>query len=314
MSGISGVAGGDQMISLDDAAALQPELAPNEHAYVVERGDNMWTLAKDNGYVDENGNVDLQAFLQQNPHLDPSTGGRDPSLIYPGEVIIINGPENGTVETIDENGESAYQTFQDGEAVGHPVGTGENSAGGEVSVNENGQLINADGEPVTGWVLASDSAENDTLVWYEDGQPTASQQVVSDNGIVISVTNENGETIDGLDTQGNGWVTVEDTAEADTQVWYENGRPTASQQVIADNGHVISTTDENGDAIDGLDAQGNGWVTVEDTAEADTLAWYENGRPTGVEQVVSDAGHSLGVTDANGDPVELDENNQPILE
>ena len=65
--------------------------APSEK-YVVQKGDNLWSIAKARTQTDQ----DLIALWKKIINSNSSTlRSGNPNLIYPGEEIVVTGLDNG---------------------------------------------------------------------------------------------------------------------------------------------------------------------------------------------------------------------------
>src|SRR5690606_30764015 len=103
--------------------------------------------------------------------FDPDSG-RDPNLIWPGEVVYIRPPQgdtggngntgetpvNGTVPTgnIDASGQPEYQNYRNGQPVGPPYTSPQTESGQPANsdtIDSDGNVIRTgeDGRPLTGW-------------------------------------------------------------------------------------------------------------------------------------------------------------------
>ena len=80
------------LVTPDEIESGEVKAPEGTEAYTVERGDNLYTIAaRSGGY----GNPpDMKAFYADNPQY----AGRNPDLIYPGEVVFVRKPDGGTTE------------------------------------------------------------------------------------------------------------------------------------------------------------------------------------------------------------------------
>lgn len=161
-----------QLLTLDEVRNGKVEVPEGSYPYTVQPGDNLWTIAVANGYGDP---PDMNAFYTQNPQYD----SRNPNEIYPGEIVLVNVPENGTVPTgeVAENGQPIFQNYKEGAADGEPYSAevGENGAPTHsIVVNSEGVEIRTDenGRPANGRYTTNPDAKTDEVVFmaeYRDG-------------------------------------------------------------------------------------------------------------------------------------------------
>ena len=147
----------------------------------VERGDTISGLMAQQG-LDWNDSAQRAQFIADNPQFADAAGGRNPDLIWPGEVLYVRpaSPHNGAVAVggPDGNGQVTYQNYRNGEAVGEPY-QATPAANGQPTNAEtfapNGSAITTDkqGNPRDGYfVVDGDSRGNCRWVRFDNGVRT----------------------------------------------------------------------------------------------------------------------------------------------
>ena len=190
------------LITMDEIQSGEVNVPEGKEPYTVKHGDNLTKIAREHGY----GNPpDMSAFYKDNPQYN----NRNPNLIYPGEVVIVNKkegqptdktvddkdktgttegkdfkpgepPKNGAQQTsaADQYGTATFQNYKDGKPDGAPyqAGVGKHAQPANAyTYDENGNSIRTDkqGKPANGYVVVDgDSRGNLKWVRYENGQPT----------------------------------------------------------------------------------------------------------------------------------------------
>lgn len=217
----------------------------------VEPGDTISGLmARANPPLDWNNPDHRAQFLADNPQFADAAGGRNPDLIWPGEVVYIrNSPGEGstpplngtaTVSGPGANGEYTYQNYVNGQPTG-PQYTAQQGPNGQpanaVIINENGGEIRTDsqGMPLNGWVQVGDVANNGeaTYVYYAGGMPTTESTV---RGMTEGPPTEPPPPATGQDMAGSpygtGWFVTAGSSQGVALHYYVNGYRIDSDQVV----------------------------------------------------------------------------------
>lgn len=157
------------LLTIDEVRRNEVQVPEGTYPYTVQEGDNLWSIAVASGYGDP---PDMNAFYAQNEQY----GDRNPNEIYPGEIVIVRVPENGTVPTgrVDENGDPLYQNYKDGAPFDAPYPV---SALGESGlpvssfvINEQGQRIRTDehGNPANGRYQTDTNPDEGEMIHMAD--------------------------------------------------------------------------------------------------------------------------------------------------
>src|SRR5688500_10223618 len=147
----------------------------------VEPGDTISGLMAQQG-LDWNDPAQRSQFIADNPQFADAAGGRNPDLIWPGEVLYVRpaSPQNGAVPVSgpDADGKMTYQNYQNGQPVGQPYLATPAANDQPVDAQTfapNGNPITTDrqGNPRNGYfVTDGDSRGNCRWVRFENGVRT----------------------------------------------------------------------------------------------------------------------------------------------
>jgi hypothetical protein len=147
----------------------------------VEPGDTISGLMAQQG-LNWNDPAQRSQFIADNPQFADAAGGRNPDLIWPGEVLYVRpaSPQNGAVPVggPDADGKLTYQNYQNGQPVGEPYQAAPAANGQPVDAQTfapNGNPITTDrqGNPRNGYfVTDGDSRGNCRWVRFENGVRT----------------------------------------------------------------------------------------------------------------------------------------------
>lgn len=275
-------------VTTDQIRSGEVEAPKNTVPYEVQQGDNLWTIAKNSGY----GNPpDMDAFYKQNPEFQQ----RNPDLIYPGEVVYVAAPENGTATTGKEGpaGQMEYQNYKDGQPTGEPYyakpGEGGQPANSE-TVNENGESIVTDdkGQPLNGpRNLGPNQDGTNQYQDYKDGKPVGDSY--------SSRPGANGEPTTKPEPQPQPQPQVPDTTQA------VPGTPLRLGPYSPDYGPYMPNTtvqlkDGSSIRIDDKGYPANGPVDVSTVCYADghkDMQDYKDGKPVGDKYQVDVDGNRI---------------------
>lgn len=249
-----GSAPADQVTTVQEAqnnqAADGSQAPAGTTAVVVEPGDTISEIMDKYG-LSWNDPGQRAQFLQDNPQFADRAGGRNPDLIWPGEVVYVsNGapqvggepPTNGTqaVSGPDADGNYTYQNYVNGQPSGQQY-TAQPGASGQpansVIIGENGGEIRTDdkGNPLTGWAQVGETASNGerTYVYYAQGMPTTEQQTVAMDAAPPSDPPEpaTGTDMTG-EPYGTGWFVTAGSSQGVALHYYVNGYQIDSDQVV----------------------------------------------------------------------------------
>jgi hypothetical protein len=312
-------------------AETQPAPAGTE-SVAIEPGDTISGLmAQAEPPLDWTDPADRKQFLLDNPQFityedaqadpdlaalfDPGSG-RNPDLIWPGEVVYIRSgsapdvggppPTNGTqaVSGPDAEGNYVYQNYVNGQPTGSQY-TARPGMGGQpansVIIGDNGGEIRTDaqGAPLTGWGQVGETAQSgeSAYVYYVNGMPTTQSQV---RGMTEGPPTEPPPPATGEDAAGSsyattGWHITASSSQGVAQHYFVNGYQIDSDQVI--NGRV--------DGPPPIIPPGTNAALAEKaaTAESGTQAGEQaNTYPDGTRDTVNASGQTVRV-DAAGSPV-----------
>lgn len=217
----------------------------------VEAGDTISELmSQANPPMNWNNEADRAKFLQDNPQFADARGGRNPDLIWPGEVIYIRNsssettpPTNGTqaVSGPDANGNTTYQNYVNGQPSGSQY-TARQAPNGQpanaVIIGENGGEIRTDaqGMPLTGWSQVGETAQNgeNKYVYFVNGMPTTESQTrgMTEGPPTAAPTPRTGNDFAGQSYSNDGWHAVGGSSQGVSQYYFVDGYQIDSDQVI----------------------------------------------------------------------------------
>lgn len=231
-------------------------------AVAVERGDTLSGLmSQANPPLDWNNPEQRAQFLSDNPQFSDVGGGRNPDLIWPGEVVYIRtGSAEGTGEPTppevggepptngaqavsgpDAEGNYAYQNYVNGQPSGdqytaQPGGSGQPA--NAVIIADNGGEIRTDaqGAPMTGWgqVGETTGAGDSAYVYYVNGMPTTESQVrtTADGPPTEPPAPQTGEDGVGASYATDGWHVTASSSQGVALHYYVGGYQVATDQVV----------------------------------------------------------------------------------
>lgn len=217
---------------------------------VVEPGDTISQIMQQHGldWTDENQRAQ---FLADNPQF-AGTGGRNPDLIWPGEVLFVrpgtpsqvggDPPLNGTqaISGPDAEGNYQYRNYVNGQPVG-PSFEARPGADGlpadSVVIDSNGGEIRTDsqGAPLTGWAQVGEAADNGerTYVYYVQGMPTTESQTVAMNSAPPTEPPAPNTGQDQLgNTYGTGWFATAASSQGVALHYFVDGYRIDTDQVV----------------------------------------------------------------------------------
>lgn len=219
---------------------------------VVERGDTISQIMAKYGL--DWGNQDQRdQFLKDNPQFADTAGGRNPDLIWPGEVVYVHTggasqggaepPTNGTqqVSGPDSDGNCTYQNYVNGQPQGsqYTAKPGENGQpANSVTIGENGGEIRTDdkGQPLTGWVKSGDPTSDggQPYVYYVNGMPTTESTVVAKGAAAPSAPPPpaTGNDQSGTPFSKDGWHVTAGSSQGVALHYFVNGYQIDSEQVV----------------------------------------------------------------------------------
>ena len=218
----------------------------------VERGDTISGLMAQQG-LDWNNPEHRAQFLQDNPQFADRSGGRNPDLIWPGEVLYIRPaapagqgdppPTNGTqvVSGPDAEGNYSYQNYVNGQPSGeqYTARPGQNGQpANSVTISEAGGEVRTDdnGAPLTGWVQAGDPTADgkQPYVYYVSGMPTTEKTLVAEgaDAPVDPPQPATGNDAAGVPFTTNGWRITASSSQGVAQHYFVNGYQIDSNQVV----------------------------------------------------------------------------------
>ena len=219
---------------------------------VVEPGDTISQIMRERG-LDWNNPEQRAQFLQDNPQFADRAGGRNPDLIWPGEVVYVRGegappqvggepPLNGThaVSGPDADGNYTYQNYVNGQPSGSQYQAKPGASGqpaNSVIIDQNGGEIRTDaqGNPLNGWARVGETAQNGerTYVYYAQGMPTTERQTVAMNAAPPSEPPEpnTGQDMTG-NTYGTGWFVTAGSSQGMALHYFVNGYQIDTDQVV----------------------------------------------------------------------------------
>jgi len=147
----------------------------------VEPGDTISGLMAQQG-LDWNDPAHRAQFMADNPQFADAAGGRNPDLIWPGEVLYVRpaSPQNGAVPISgpDADGKVTYQNYQNGQPVGEPyqatpAPNGQPTDAQTFAPNGNPITTDRQGNPRDGYfVVDGDSRGNCRWVRFDNGVRT----------------------------------------------------------------------------------------------------------------------------------------------
>lgn len=270
---------------------------PNATAYVVESGDTVSGMMAQQG-LDWNDESDRAEFYRLNPQFAPSNG-RDPNLIFPGEVLYLPGsgdgqqpgqpPEDGTVATTppDANGNATFQNYRNGQPSGPPYQAQATASGTPANssvIDGNGGMIRTgpDGQPLTGWAPTdggNGSGQGEVeYTYYSSGRPTTSTQA-SDSGPPREPpppSDADGKDYAGQ-TIGTGWYVVNGSSQGAQWAYFENGQRIAGSATT----EAKKTDDPPPNLAPPAPQNGAVATTEPDVNGVATFQNYHDGQPVG---------------------------------